>query len=423
MRILHINAINEEKSTGRICKELSTIANQSGHESIVAYATGPDSETGIRIGSPFDQKRHAFLSRLTGKQGYASKGATEELIRRLEATPPDVVHLHNLHSNYMHLETLLTWLAETDTPTVLTLHDCWFYTGKCTHYTSSGCDRWQSGCGNCPRLALDNPSWGLDRTARMWQDKKRWFQAIPRLAVIGVSDWITTEARFSFLGQSSIIRRIYNWVDTDIFRPRDTALLRRRLGLTNRFVLLGVASSWDDSKGLFKWMDLAERLPDVTILLVGAMPDIELPKHIIHIPSTNRPEELAEYYALADVFLNLSEEESFGKVTAEAMACGTPAIVLDGTANPELVPASCGSVVSGSHPALLVDAIERIKRDGKGFYTEACVTHAHQAFRMEHRVADYLDVYQELINQKGRDSLWHSHSSPSSSPSTMERTI
>lgn len=423
MRILHINAIHEEKSTGRICKEISSVAVAHGHESVVAYATGPDTGSGFRIGSSFDQKRHALLSRLSGKQGYFSKGATVELIDYIESYKPDVVHLHNLHGNYIHLETLFNWLRHTDTPTVLTLHDCWFYTGKCTHYTRTGCERWRDGCGSCPRLALDNPSWGLDRTAEMWQDKKRWFENISRLAVIGVSDWITIEARFSFLGNAKMIRRIYNWVDLDIFYPRDTSGLREVLGLENRFVLLGVASSWDDSKGLSDFLQVAQALPETQLLLVGDLPDITLPVNVIHIPSTNRIEELADYYALADVFLNLSVEESFGKVTAEAMASGTPVVVLDATANPELVPPTCGEVIQPQRLEAVIAAIEKMKRLGKEHYTDSCVEHARTSFSMEERVTDYLGVYESLVHEKRRNPQWNAHSSRLSSPSTMERTI
>ncbi|TCI22602.1 glycosyltransferase [Exiguobacterium sp. SL-9] len=423
MRILHINAIHEEKSTGRICKEISSVAVAHGHESVVAYATGPDTGSGFRIGSSFDQKRHALLSRLSGKQGYFSKGATAELIDYIESYKPDIVHLHNLHANYIHLETLFNWLSQTDTPTVLTLHDCWFYTGKCTHYTRTGCARWRDGCGSCPRLALDNPSWGLDRTADMWTDKKRWFENIQWLAVIGVSDWITMEARFSFLGNAKLIRRIYNWVDLNIFYPRDTSGLRAALGLEHRFVLLGVASSWDDSKGLSDFLQVAQALPEDRFLLVGDLPELTLPVNVIHIPSTNRIEELADYYALADAFLNLSVEESFGKVTAEAMASGTPVVVLDATANPELVPITCGEVVQPHQLEAVIDAIEKMRRRGKEYYEDACIEHARASFSMEERVMDYLHVYESLVHDKRRNSAWNVPSSQSSSPSTMERTI
>ncbi|MCT4781657.1 MULTISPECIES: glycosyltransferase [Exiguobacterium] len=423
MRILHINAIHEQKSTGRICKEMSEVARSQGHESLVAYATGPDTVLGYRIGSHADQKRHALLSRLSGKQGYFSKTATEDLIRFMESYEPDVVHLHNLHSNYLHLETLLTWLAVHDIPTVLTLHDCWFYTGKCMHYTQAGCDRWLEGCGSCPQLKEDNPSWFFDRTAEMWRDKKRWFEAIPRLAVIGVSDWITIEARFSFLQRAMILRRIYNWVDPDVFHPRDTRPTRKEIGIENTFVLLGVASSWDDSKGLADWIDLARRLPDDRVLLVGAMPNRSLPSNVHVIPATSDVEELATYYALADVFLNLSEEESFGKVTVEALASGTPAIVYDATANPELVPDRCGRVVTPHDLDALVQAVTSIRQAGGEAFREACVAHAHGTFSMLDRVSDYLNVYTQLQEMKGRDSQWRVHSSPSSFPSITDQTI
>lgn len=423
MRILHVNAIHELKSTGRMCKELSEVARTNGHESVVAYATGPDTGTGYRIGSELDHKRHALLSRLSGKQGYFSKAATEGLIHYMESYRPDVVHLHNLHSNYIHLESLFTWLVQTDTPTVLTLHDCWFYTGKCTHYTQEGCNRWLDGCGSCPQLKEDNPSWLFDRTAEVWLDKKRWLHAIPRLAVIGVSDWITIEARFSFLQNAAIIRRIYNWIDTNLFYPHDTSRLREQLGLDGEFVLLGVASSWDDSKGLTDWLKLAEQLPDNQILLVGALPDVALPMNVRHIEATENVSELADYYALADVFLNLSEEESFGKVTAEALASGTPAIVYDSTANPELVPEQCGFVVEPHDMRALIEAVKAIQIKGSDAYTDMCVSHAYEVFQMEDRVMDYLFVYKQLIEEKGSDSQWRDHSSPSSSRSITDLTI
>ena len=405
MKILHINAINDVKSTGRICKELAAVHREYGHETRVAHSTGPVTEGSYVIGDAVDVKLHALHARITGRQGYASRLATENLVREIERYGPDVVHLHNLHANYLHLKTLFDYLAVRDIPTVLTLHDCWFFTGKCTHYAAAGCDKWQHGCGECPLLKSDIPSWLFDRTSEMLADKRRWLTAIPRLGVVGVSDWITTEARFSFLGQANVIRRIHNWVDLDVFRPTETATLRERLGLTNKTVLLGVASTWGEAKGLTAFLDLARSRPDDTFLLIGQLDDMQLPDNVLHIPETNDARELARYYALADVFLNLSEEESFGNVTVEAMACGTPVVVIDATASPELVTDETGAVVSTRRLEDIAYGIDRVLARGKAAYSDACVTHARTNFALHDRARDYLDVYETLRYEKVRNAL------------------
>jgi hypothetical protein len=129
---------------------------------------------------------------------------------------PDIVHLQNLHGNYINLKRLLTYLGENDIPTVLTLHDCWFFTGMCCHYTVDKCYKWENECFECPQLHKENKSWFFDRTRKIFNDKKKWFCSIPRLAVIGVSDWITNEAKRSFLF-SALIWRYLNLLIIPIY--------------------------------------------------------------------------------------------------------------------------------------------------------------------------------------------------------------
>ena len=61
----------------------------------------------------------------------------------------DILHLHNLHGDYFDLGALLQ--VGEKVPTVQTLHDCWQFTGHCAH--PGNCERWKSGCGQCPHLA------------------------------------------------------------------------------------------------------------------------------------------------------------------------------------------------------------------------------------------------------------------------------
>lgn len=401
MKILQVNAVSSYGSTGRTTTEMADYLDAKGFGSFVAYAGGTPYNNGFKVGTSLGMKVHALGSRITGKQGYFSQAGTKKLIKYIRKIQPDIVHLRNLHGNFINLKMLLKYLSENDIATVITLHDCWFYTGKCTHYTVDNCYKWQSGCGNCPRLKKDNPSWYFDKTMEMFKDKKELFEKIPRLAVVGVSDWIANEARNSFLSTAQIVRRIYNWIDLDVFKPNYNLNLRKKYNLENKFVILGVASGWSNSKGINKFIELSYELDEnYQIFLVGRMnSSIELPPNIISIPRTDNTIELAEYYSMADVFINLSLEESFGKVTAEALACGTPVIVLNSTANPELVGKRCGYVAEKYHSKTILEFLEDIQKKGKEAYSKHCVAYARSNFNKSDRIQDYINLYKELISE------------------------
>lgn len=93
---------------------------------------------------------------------------------------------------------MLTYIAQNNIATVLVLHDSWFYTGKCVYYIECSCNRWKKHCGDCPALKLGNPSFFFDKTEKMLADKKKLFSSIERLAVIGVSQWVTEDAKNRF---------------------------------------------------------------------------------------------------------------------------------------------------------------------------------------------------------------------------------
>ncbi len=405
MRILQINAVNQIGSTGRITSEMGDFLRREGHTCAVAYSVGASDhpEFEYQIGSKMDTKLHGLLSRVSGKQGYFSKSATRKLLNFTDEFAPDVVVLHNLHANYIHLPMLLGYLAEKDIATVAVLHDCWFYTGKCCHYTVADCYKWQERCGDCPALKKYNTSWFFDKTAEMLADKKTLFSAIPRLGVIGVSDWLTKEAQKAPVFQNAkVIQRIYNWVDTGLFAPQDTTALRAQMGLQNKRILLCVASGWSKAKGLDAVLRLAERLTkEQILLLVGNAPQEQLTDpHIRHIHATNDTKELAALYSMADVFVQPSLEETFGKVTAEALSCGTPAVCFDSTANPELVGEGCGKVVPANDDQAMQNAVQSILNRGKAGFSQNCRNFALQNFEMGKNLREYSDLFEKLCRYR-----------------------
>ena len=172
MRVLQINAVSGIRSTGRMVTEISNYLNDNGHEGYIAYSDGIPYIKGYKIGSKIEKTIHAISSRVLGTQGYFSIAGTHKLLNYMVELKPDIIHLHNLHGNCINLKLLLEYIANKDIPTVITLHDCWFYTGKCTQYTVDDCYKWKIECNNCPRLNKDNISWLLDRTKKCIMIKK-----------------------------------------------------------------------------------------------------------------------------------------------------------------------------------------------------------------------------------------------------------
>jgi len=400
MKVLQINAVNSIASTGRNASELSEYLIKNGHGCVVAYSKGPsvNPEYEYKIGGNFDTKLHGLLSRITGRQGYFSKNATNKLCRFMNEYSPDVVVLNNLHGNFVNLPMLLKYLATNDIATVAVLHDCWFYTGKCCHYTDEGCYKWKELCGNCPQLKKYNKSWFFDRTKGMHKDKIKLFNSIPRLAVIGVSDWILNEAKKSPVFKNvKIFKRIYNWIDTDALHPKNVEDIRTKLGLENKKVILSVANIWSKEKGLDTVIELASQLKaDEQYILVGNVGDVKLPQNIIHIPATNSVEELARYYSLADVFVQPSLEETFGKVSAEALACGTPVVCFNSTANPELVEDGCGYIMDNGDMDNMISKIRLVFGKGKEYYSNNCRNFATQNFEKITSLKEYSNLFENM---------------------------
>ena len=172
MRILQINAVYEKYSTGRTTKELHEYL-QSNH--IESYVASPDLgglvDNCYCIGNRIDRKMHALCSRVSGKQGYFSTKATKGLLNYMDDISPDIVVLRNLHGNYINLNLLLEYIRRKNIITILVLHDCWFYTGKCVYYIEDNCSKWKNGCGECPALKKGNPSFFFDKSNKMLKDK------------------------------------------------------------------------------------------------------------------------------------------------------------------------------------------------------------------------------------------------------------
>lgn len=366
-------------STGRIMADIQKYAQEHGYDTISFVGRGPASSEikGKVFGNPFSFWSHVIITTLFDAQGYGSYFATKKLIRWIKAENPDIIHLHNLHGYYLHIPLFCRYLKEEYKGRVYwTFHDCWPVTGHCAYFISANCDKWKMECQKCPKKTEYPISFLLDGSKRNFRMKQKWFAAIPNLTIMTPSEWIRDIVKDSFLNTKRV-EVVHNGIDLSVFHPQnDEAIWEKYHVPSGNRVLLGVANIWNARKGLDDFGALAEVLPDeYHIVLVGLTKRQirKLPDHITGIERTDNLEELVKIYSGADVFINPSLEESFSLVTVEAMACGTPVIVLNTSAVKELVDDRCGLVLSEHRPQDYISAIRELSnRNLSGADVRAC---------------------------------------------------
>ena len=343
MKVLMINSVCSIRSTGRICTDIANKLEQEGHECKIAYGRenvlSEYEKYAHRITSPLEVKIDGVKSRLFDNAGLNSKRATKKFIKWVEKYDPDLIHLHNLHGYYINIEVLFEYIKRKNKPVIWTMHDCWAFTGHCSHFARINCDKWLSGCHHCPKKKGYPSSVFLDNSKRNYHKKKAVFAGVENMTIVTPSKWLASLVEQSFF-KGTKIQVINNGINTDIFKPTQ-GNFREKYGLQNKKILLGVASAWSESKGLYDFVKLSEKLDDnYKIVLVGLTESqcAELPPQILAITRTTNINELAEIYSTADLFINPTYGDTYPTVNLEAQACGTPVVTYKTGGSVESVP-------------------------------------------------------------------------------------
>lgn len=334
MRVLMINSVCGIRSTGRICTDIAEELEKQGHEVKIAYGREsyvPEKyrKYAVRIGNDLDVRLHALKARLFDASGFGSKRATKKFIEWVKEYDPDVIHLHNIHGYYINIEILFNYLKTCNKKIIWTLHDCWAFTGHSGTCDARSCRRWKEGCHDCPMIK-DYPKAYLDRSKQNWINKKQIITAVPEIQIITPSHWLEGLVKESYLSKYEV-ETIHNGIDLNQFYPMKSDF-KKVHEIEDKFMVLGVASTWSKDKGFDDFLELSKRLDGKYRVVLVGLNDKQLkiiPNNIIGIKKTESIKELAQIYSAADVYLNLSHFESFGLTNLEAFACGTPVISYD----------------------------------------------------------------------------------------------
>lgn len=392
--ILHINVVVNQGSTGKIVEQIGQLILAKGWRNVILYGRWPrksESEL-IRIGSDWDMKFHALESRVRDNSGLCSRSATNKVISQIREINPDIIHLHNLHGYFINYKILFDFLKAYGKPIVWTLHDCWTFTGHCAYFDYPKCDKWKTGCGNCPCLDKYPASLWYDRSRKNYLNKKSAFCGVDNLTIVPVSYWLEGLLKESFLKDYKTLM-IHNGIDLTNFKP----MVRPA---DCKFRIIGVSNVWEPRKGLPDVLKLREMLSDeYEITLVGLTPKQvkSLPSGIRGITRTDSQLELARLYAESDVLINPTYEDNYPTVNLEALACGTPVVTYNTGGSPESLSRETGIVVEQGNLKYLANSIMYL-RDNP-FSSEDCRKRAEECFDKDKCFEKYVELYESLLGK------------------------
>jgi putative colanic acid biosynthesis glycosyltransferase len=400
--IVQINVESNFGSTGKICVNISDYLESQGNEPHIAH--GPihrdTNNSTYQIGTKFDYYLHILNTRIFDKHGLGSIKATKEFLKTLKASKPDLIHLHNIHGYYINYELLFDFIKSTEIPVVWTLHDCWSFTGHCTHFEYIGCEKYKTGCNKCPLTHTYPKSWLIDRSSKNFVQKKEAFTGVKNLTLVPVSNWLASKVKESFLNPYPI-HAITNGIDVHTFKPVDVSTYKKEKGWEDLKIILGVASVWDKTKGWEDFVKIAPSLKnDERILLVGlTKQQIDtLPNNIIGIERTDSKEELIKLYAMADVFMNLTYADTYPTTNLEALSCGTPVITYNTGGSVEEITDNNGVIVEQGDYNNAYKAFSGMGTIFKKNHSKTIRNNAIIKFDKNFQLKKYDELYQSLLN-------------------------
>ncbi len=388
MKIVQINSVNNG-STGKIMNDIASGLVENGHHvhNFTGRGVAKEKYNNVITTSKLSLYFHTIMTRLFDRHGLHSTRATKKLVKSIKIIDPDVIHLHNIHGYYLNYKVLFRYLRSSSVKVIWTLHDAWSFTGHCAYYTAVNCDKFKTKCYSCPQTKNYPSSRFFSRCQKNFNDKKNLYSSMSNLTIVTPSYWLKGEVKKSFLsGTKTIV--INNGIDKNLFTKDINQDIFNKYNIPkNKKIILGVASIWEERKGIEDFYKLAKKITvDYHIVLVGCSKEqikSNIHKNITMIARTDNQAELVNIYSISHVFVNPTYEDNYPTVNLEASTIGLPIITYDTGGSKECL-TSTDLVTKKKDFREILAALNSVKTPNENYVSD-----------VDNMVSSYIDIYQK----------------------------
>ncbi len=324
-----------------------------------------------------------------------------DIIERINAINPDVVHLHWICNGFVPIQAL----SKIKRPIVWTLHDSWAFTGGC--HVPQDCEKFKTHCQQCPQLNSDKKK---DLSYRTFNKKQKYWQNL-NLQLVAPSHWLANNIKSSTILGSFPVSIVHNGLDLSVFKPIHKSTAREILNLPTdkKLILFGALNPTSDPNKGFHLLQKALRKVatqlsfNTELVIFGTSeptdsPDLGMKAHYMGWLNDNI--SLSILYAACDVMVVPSLQEVFPTTAVESAACGTPVVAFDATGLKDIIAHKVSGYLANPYDADdLGNGILWVLSD-KERHTQLGLNARNAAvakFGIQHMAANYISVYQSLL--------------------------
>lgn len=222
--------------------------------------------------------------------------------------------------------------------------------------------------------------------------------------VTAVSDHLIKQTK-NVLQTEKKIHRVYNFIDQRVYYKRSSSDFRKRFAPNGEKLIVHISNFRPVKRTLdvAKIFDILTRHLEAKLVLIGEGPDftkvcqwLKDHGHQHRVIYLGKQDDVAEILSQMDLMLLPSEQESFGLVALEAMACGIPVISTNTGGLPEVISnQETGYTFPVGHVQEMAEAALSLLQDQEKYqsFSEASIRKAVHDFSAEDIVQEYLRLY------------------------------
>lgn len=232
-------------------------------------------------------------------------------------------------------------------------------------------------------------------------------------AVTAVSDSLTQETH-ELIAPDKPIETIYNFVDETYFntagREETAARMKKRYGIAEDTKVLMHTSNFRKIKridDIVRTFSIVQEQMDAVLVLIGDGPETNTIRHLIKeldiessVILAGQQTDVKSFYMMSDIFLLLSQKESFGLALLEAMHCGSVPIGSTAGGISEVIrDGRTGLIVEVGDYSAAAEKITDLLEDPKRYESmqQQMIDDISIRFRTDVIIEEYEALYKRLI--------------------------